>query len=131
MQEVSEDRTKNVLVCFLQADTKSEVAEREREKKRKISRAASFCCHADSNMRGHMLVTCDLTDLFPRLTQSVVPHVNKFTQRFKRYLFSKWSVGKAARNDVGRESFFFITSLCFQAVSLSSRTLLRCWHCNC
>lgn len=60
-----------------------------------------------------MLVTCDLTDLFPRLTQSLVPHVNKFTQRFKRYLFSKWSVGKAARNDVGKESFFIYYLLMF------------------
>lgn len=37
VQEVSEDRTKNVLVCFLQADTKSEVAERERKKKKNIA----------------------------------------------------------------------------------------------
>lgn len=75
-------------------------------------------------MRGHMFVTCDLTGPFPRLAQLRVPHVNKFTQRFKRYLFPKWSVGKAARNDVGRERFFFLFPPC---VSKRSRCHQR--HC--
>lgn len=103
MLQVSEDKTKNVLVRFLLADTMSEAAE---GKKKKNIASHFFLLPPDSNMRGHMLITCDLTDLFPRLAQSRVPHVNKFTQRFKQYLFPKWSIGKAARNDVGRVRFF-------------------------